>query len=311
MAWGEEGGTAAVECAAVAGVAPEVPREDAGRSLGLTRRLAAPVREAVAIAPSTRRSRAHLLALFALAGLGACRDPAAGPGKLSGVHRLPVYRVMRAEGAIEVDGRLDEPAWCRAFEMPLVNSLDGSPPRYPTVARLLWDDRFLYVSFEAEDDQVYVATGRRYGDPIYEDEAVELFVDPAGTGRGYVEIDVSPANVRFDARFAHWRSDLGRAREWNSGALTATRVERDARGDCGFTVEMAVPLASLFGPGPLPRAGDRFRANLYRIENRNRRGVREGQAFSPPLRGDFHALDRFGWLVLDGGNSPGEASPPR
>jgi hypothetical protein len=37
--------------------------------------------------------------------------------------------------------------------------------------------------------------------------------------------------------------------------------------------------------------------NLYRLETRGR-GAPQGSAFSPPLRGDFHAVDRFGWLEL-------------
>jgi len=237
--------------------------------------------------------------LAAAASVAACRDPAAGPAKLAGWRELPVYRVLRAEGPVAIDGNIDEVAWRRAFEMPLVNSLTGAPPRYPTVARLLWDDRYLYVSFAAVDDQVFVRPGREHGDPVWEDEAVELFVDPTGTGRGYVEIDVSPANVVFEARFERWRSDLAAARTFRSGAATAARVLRDGGADRGFTVEMAVPLESI---SPVrPRPGDRWRANLYRIEAHNGAGVAEGQAFSPPLRPDFHALDRFGLLLFDGG----------
>ncbi|HVP68941.1 MAG TPA: carbohydrate-binding family 9-like protein [Anaeromyxobacteraceae bacterium] len=240
--------------------------------------------------------------LAALALVAACRDPAAGPAKLSGWAERPVYRVLRADVAIDVDGSLDEPAWRRAFELPLVDSLSGAPARYPTVARLLWDDRYLYVSFEGKDDQVFARAGRRDGDDVWEDEVVELFVDAAGTGRGYVEIDVTPANVVFQARFDHWRSDLSAARTYRSGARTAARVVRDAQGDRGFTVEMAVPLESLSSARPRP--GERWRANLYRIEGVNRLAVKEGQAFSPPYRADFHALDRFGWLVFDGGPAP-------
>ncbi len=241
-----------------------------------------------------------MLLVLAL-GAAACRDRSAGPGRLSGAHELASYRVLRARQGIVVDGSLDDPDWEHAFRLPLVDSLSGAPPAQPTVARLLWDDQFLYVAFEATDDEVFARPGRRQDDAIWEDEVVELFVDPTGTGRGYAEIDVSPANVRFDARFDHWRSDLAAARAWDSRAVTAARVDRGPRGDLGFIVEMAVPLETLRGAAPPPRAGDRWRANLYRIETHNRAGIAEGQAFSPPLRGDFHALDRFGWLVFDGG----------
>ncbi len=180
-----------------------------------------------------------------------------------------------------------------------MGSMDGGRVRYPTVARLLWDDRNLYVAFECEDDEVFVRPGRGPDDPIFEDEVVEIFVDAAGARRDYVEIEVSPDNVVFDARFASWRSDLAVARAWTSGARTAVQVRRGPAGDRGWTVEMAVPLEALRGAARSPLPGDRWRMNLFRLETHNRAGRAEGQAFSPPLRGDFHALDRFGWLVFD------------
>ena len=246
--------------------------------------------------------RAAALAVLGAALVG-CRDPTAGPGWLSGSRPPPPsYRAVRASQPIAVDGSLDEAAWTNAQRVELVETLTGRSPRYRTEARLLWDDRALYVGFICEDDEVWVRPGRRDDDPIYEDEVVELFLDPSGSGRGYIEIEVSPVNVRFDARFASWRSDLETARTWSSGARTAVRVDGTITvGDAapglarGWTVEIALPWAAL---GLQPMGGERWRMNLYRIETHNRRHVVEGSGFSPPLRGDFHALDRFGWLEL-------------
>lgn len=183
--------------------------------------------------------------------------------------------------------------------MPLVGSLTGASPRYPTVARILRDDQYLYVAFDCRDDQVYVHPGRRHDDPIWEDEVVEVFLDPTGTGRDYLEIDLSPAGVSFDARFESWRSDLGPARAWESGVAAAAWIDRGPAGDRGWSVELRLPIEAVRGSAPPPRPGSRWRANLYRLETHNRAGVVEGQAFSPPYRADFHALDRFGWLVFD------------
>ncbi|HEU4383020.1 MAG TPA: carbohydrate-binding family 9-like protein [Anaeromyxobacteraceae bacterium] len=241
------------------------------------------------------RVRAAALAAAVAAG---CRDPEAGPGKLSGARSLPVYRVAIATGPIEVDGRLDEPAWREALQMPLVDSLTGQRPREPTVARVLRDERHLYVAFDCRDDAVFVRPGRRHDDPLWEDEVVEVFLDPSGAGRDYVEVEVSPAGVTFDARFRSWRSDLLQARAWESGAAAAAWIDRGPAGDRGWTAELRIPLDAARGAAPPPRPGSRWRANLYRLETRGRGGP-AGQAFSPPYRGDFHALDRFGWLVFD------------
>ena len=131
---------------------------------------------------------------------------------------------------------------------------------------------------------------------------VEIFLDPSGQGRGYYELELSPAAVRFDARFASPRSDLAAARAWDSRVRAAVHVAGALTlGDSppapvrGWSAELAIPWVAL---GATPAAGLRWRMNLYRLETHNRRGVAEGSAFSPPLRADFHAVDRFGWLEL-------------
>ena len=250
------------------------------------------------------------MAVLAAAALPACRDRSAGAGWLSGSRPpLPTYRAARAKGGVVIDGRLDEAAWAAAERVELVDTRSGRPPRYGTEARLLWDERALYVAFRCEDDLVWARPGRLDDDAIYEDEVVEIFLDPSGRGREYVEVEVSPANVRFDARFSSPRSDLSRARSWSSGALSAVAIDgglteggAPAVGARGWTVELALPWPAL---GVSPRGGARWRMNLYRLETHNRRGIEEGSGFSPPLRNDFHAPDRFGWLELV------EAAPAR
>jgi hypothetical protein len=201
-----------------------------------------------------------------------------------------------------VDGRLDEPVWARAERVEFFETLSGRPARYRTEAQILWDGDALYVGFSCQDDEVWTRPGRKDDDAIYEDEVVELFLDPSGGGRDYIEIEVSPTNVRFDARFASWRSDLPAARAFSSGVRTAVEVDGavtvggatpvPAR---GWTVELALPWAAV---ARHPQGGERWRVNLYRLETHNRQRVVQGSGFSPPLRGDFHALDRFGWLEL-------------
>jgi hypothetical protein len=255
----------------------------------------------------TVRAAAAQVAAAALAAgaLAGCRDPAAGPGRLSGaLPPLPTYAAPRATSPVTIDGRVSEEAWRAAPVVDLVESLGGGEPRYRTRARMLWDDEALYVAFECDDDLVWARPGRRDDDPLWEDEVVEVFLDPAGGGRGYVEVELSPANVRFDARFASWRSDLAAARAFDARARTATAVDgaltlgdAPAAAARGWSAELALPWRAL-APDARPRSGLRWRVNLYRLETHNRRGVAEGSAFSPPLRGDFHALDRFGWLEL-------------
>lgn len=212
------------------------------------------------------------------------------------------YVVHRAPGAIEIDGVLAEAGWDRAERAgPFLRSLDGKPAGAATEARLLWDDDSLYVAFLAEDSNV---SGAFFKDDekLYTSNVVEIFLDPSGDGSHYDEIEVAPTNALFDASFSGGPRQ-GMDLSWSSHARHAVHVDgtlNDARDvDRGWTVELAIPFASLTGmKKPRPARGDRWKFNLYRLrQGPGQPG--EGQAFSPPMRGDFHALDRFATLRFE------------
>jgi hypothetical protein len=209
------------------------------------------------------------------------------------------YVVHRAHTAPHIDGVLAEADWDRAERAgPFVRSLDGAPASAATEARLLWDDENLYVAFLCEDPDV---AGEFFGDDekLYTSNVVEIFLNPSGDLSRYDEIEVAPTNALFDASFSGGPRQ-GMDLAWSSHARHAVHVDgtlNDARDrDRGWTVELAVPFAFLTGmPRARPERGDRWRFNLYRLrQGPGQPG--EGQAFSPPMRGDFHALDRLATL---------------
>ncbi|MHB8417867.1 MAG: carbohydrate-binding family 9-like protein [Myxococcales bacterium] len=214
---------------------------------------------------------------------------------------LPVYKVPRAKGRITIDGKLDEPDWARAPSTgAFVRSMDGGPTKYRTEAKLLWDDQFLYVAFTCQDEDVWTSY-TRHDDPLYNQEVVEIFIDADGDGRTYNELEISPANVTFDADFAERRKDLDRAVTWESGMKSAVTVDGTLNDpsdvDRGWVAEAAIPIAKLDSvPHVPPHPGDRWRANLYRLDWHTHRKINEGSAWSPLYMGDFHNLPRFGWL---------------
>lgn len=214
---------------------------------------------------------------------------------------LAVYVVHRAAGPIVVDGILAEPAWDKAEKAgPLVRSLDGKPCTAMTEARLLWDDTNLYLAFLAEDRNLSTPFTKD-DQPLYTSNVVEAFLNPSGDLKRYDEIELSPANVLFDASFTGRRQGMDLA--WSSRAQHAVHLDgtlNDARDvDRGWSAELAIPFAALTGnPKPHPEKGDEWRFNLYRL----RQGPGEpgeGQAYSAPLVGDFHNLDRFAYLRFE------------
>jgi hypothetical protein len=178
---------------------------------------------------------------------------------------LPVYGVRRTADAVRVDGRLDEATWAlspRVGEMRLIHAPDR-PPALPTEAAAAWDDTHLYVAFACTDREPWARHAHR-DDRLWDEEVVEVFLDPDGDGREYAEVEVSPTNVVVDLLIAAPRAGGPQARRWDMAGLQ-TAVARHAS---GWIVEMAIPWASLSAAGVTapPRAGDRWRVGLYRIE---------------------------------------------
>jgi len=216
----------------------------------------------------------------------------------AGPHDPPgTLEVRRRRQPIVVDGALLEPDWQTAPMATLLPWKSGAPVTWATTVKLLWDETYLYVGFDVDDDDPHSPWTRR-DDPLYDSEALEIFIDADGDRDVYVELQSSPKDVHFDAAFS------GGARQhmdtaWNIDVVTATAT-RTGGATPGYSQEWQVPIAALKDiPAGEPRAGARWSVNIFRLERR-RQGETvtstEASALSPPERGDFHALDRFGTL---------------
>ncbi len=213
----------------------------------------------------------------------------------------PEYTCYRAAKPIVVDGRLDDASWQGAAAIPLVWADSGAQPRQQTTVRLLWDDQYLYVAFECQDDDIWGVTTERDKD-IYNQEVVEVFVDDDCDDHSYIEIEVNPLNAVLDLFVLNRGGPIRGLWGWDSpGLLTAVHVDGDPtrRGtaDRSWTVELAIPMSDFMtAPHLPPRPGDVWHANVYRIDRAE--SGDEYTAWSPPGRINYHTPERFGRLVF-------------
>ncbi len=223
---------------------------------------------------------------------------------------------------IKVDGKLDEAAWTDAPSTGgFVNTMTGAPVDQKTEAKLLWDNKFLYVAFNNTDSDIWSSLTKR-DDKLWTQEADELMIDADGNGKTYVELQVAPNGNIFDTYLPSYRKyedsidPKKKPYSWNSKMNVKVHVDgtlnkRDDQ-DKGWTVEMAIPLEDVRGLDKdsaklPPTVGDVWRINMFRMDVPAGK-PQQASGWSPPLVGDFHALDKFGDLVF--GDEKGVVPPP-
>lgn len=231
-------------------------------------------------------------------GLGA--EPASLPA-------LPSYLCHRIDRELALSGKVDDPLWQKAEVMQLRNPADGRPARYRTTARMLYNDQYLYIAFQCEDEYVW-GTHTERDAPIYEEECVEAFLCPSGKVRQYYEINVSPRNTVFDAFIINGRPEGGARsnfRTWKDytcdGLVTKVHIngKLGVSGARGWMAEFAIPFDSIIGADRLrPQAGDEWRMNLFRIDTPKSKNM-EFYSWSPTGANDYHRPWRFGWLRFE------------
>ncbi len=226
------------------------------------------------------------------------------PVKKSGKPEQPRRLVARRTGKpVKLDGKLDEEVWKNAPSTgPFQDAYNGSALPYRTEARVAWDQKNLYIAFECPDPDIFSELEERDA-KLWMQDAVEVFIDANKDGEDYLEIQASPKGVVFDSYFPKRRQ--GQA-DFQSGVKVAVDIQGtlNRRGDQDqrWAVEMALPWSDAKGRGKYelalpPKLGDVWRVNFLRVDVSKDRPQRAG-AWSPPLSGDFHTLERFGELAF-------------
>jgi Carbohydrate family 9 binding domain-like len=233
------------------------------------------------------------------------------------------YVARKLDKAPKIDGKLDDAAW---KDIPstgaFVNTLTAAPAEQKTEAKLAWDSKYLYVAFDNQDSDVWSNLTKR-DDKLWTQEADELMIDADGNGKTYVELQVAPNGNVFDTYLPEYRKyedsidPKHKPYSWNSKlvakvAVDGTLNKREDK-DKGWTVELAIPLEDVKGLDKdskvktPPVVGDVWRFNMYRMDMPQGK-PQQAMGWSPPLVGDFHALDKFGELVF--GDEKGNVGAP-
>jgi hypothetical protein len=223
-----------------------------------------------------------------------------------GVDHLPpsgrVYRPLRIDEPIKVDGVLDEPAWQRAVQdtrfVSRISQPFGLPTTEPTAVQVAYDDKNLYVAYRCR----YAGPGRRDDLVPYSEfwasayaEFVSVVVDAQHdhvnatsfliTRTGYkIDVEVTE-NLDFDGWI--WGA-VAANYEWTGIWDAAVQVDRSRD---TWTAEFAIPWGTL---KVVPRAeaqtiGINFRRKTTTFDKGGGKNIWEASTWAPWPPLDFRS----------------------
>ncbi len=149
--------------------------------------------------------------------------------------------IRKAEVPIKLDGVLDEAAWQtepRADHFKFIFPNDTAFSKWPTEARLTFDDRNLYIGvvcYERREDYTVQSLRRDYGPGTT--DVINVVFDPSKDGLNGFMFSVSPYNVQRDVLISNGENT---SYEWDNKWFSAVQNFDDR-----FVVEMAIPFKTL------------------------------------------------------------------
>ncbi len=170
------------------------------------------------------------------------------------------HAARRTGGPIQLDGRMDEPAWQAApleDDFRQVSPVEGAPASVHTAFRVLWDDEYLYFGAICDDPEEPTATLSRR-DRFIEGDSVQFDLDTTLDRRTAYHFQVYAAGQQLDA--LHF-NDTDFTTDWDAAWESAV-----ARTPTGWSVEMKIPLRVL----RIPERAKVMGFNVYRLLSRNK-----------------------------------------
>ena len=204
--------------------------------------------------------------------------------------------VVRHDGSIAIDGKLDESAWAKATPLDMTRDRDGNKTDLLTAAWMCWDDQALYIAAKCplpEGAELNIPERGRDNVKIGAGDCIEIFIDPKQSETQYVQFMVSALGDLYDSWMSptsgggvgcenNWH--IAGKPSWNADAEVATTNDATQ-----YVIEIRIPFKNLRAT---PKAGQRWGANICR-------SAPYMQTWSPTC-GIYHVPERFGTLRFVG-----------
>jgi len=155
----------------------------------------------------------------------------------------PSLDVKRRVGEIKIDGNVDDSGWqniATAENFTYSFPIYGGKPKEKTVAKMTYDDDYLYIVMIAEDNspkEIRASYSAR--DKIWSDDFMGIVLDTYGDGTRAFEIYCNPYGIQGDLFWTTTNEDESYDLIYESEAKIT---------DHGWQIEMKIPFRSLRFP---------------------------------------------------------------
>jgi len=208
----------------------------------------------------------------------------------AGAYRLRATRLPESEKII-LDGFLNEPVWQRADvadNFVQTEPREGEPATEPTEARVVYDQKTLYIGIIAYDSEPHrlIVNELRKDFNLSNSDVVQVVLDTFFDRRNGYEFATNPGGAKWDAQMANEGREVNS--DWDGIWYVRTQINERA-----WTVEMAIPFRTLkFREGDVQVWGINF---MRRIRRKNEESY---WAPIPRMFNSIHYVSRAG--VLEG-----------
>ena len=174
----------------------------------------------------------------------------------------PSAPVGPAQGAVRVDGVLDDAAWEGATPigpLTMIEPVEGAVPTAATEIRVLADEHDLYVAIRALGDPAGIVSYSKARDSqLRSEDYVKIVLDPYLDGQSGYVFAINPGGARYDALVAE--QGLGENASWDAVWEAATVRTPD-----GWTAEIRIPVQSLTFDADLDAWGFNVERRVQRL----------------------------------------------
>ena len=229
-------------------------------------------------------------------------DLPASPFRTENMNMDSVYMVKKANSS-----DLKSIQWDNANTLELTYYMGDKPKHFPKVqAKLLYDDKNIYVFFKVEDQYVR-AVGKQHQDMVCRDSCAEFFFTPnEDISTGYFNLEMNCGGTLL----LYHQTERGKnVKPFSNSdcdkieviASMPKIVEPEIKEPITWTLQYAIPIEILnkYSKVIKPASGVRWSANLYKCADQTSHPHWLTWAKVDLPRPDFHRPEFFGTLIFE------------